>query len=577
MKPIPHRELNSYLPILVAFDSEDDSNGNVISFDFTWYHPHTKKREKFHTLDPETARHFVRNFRKTCIFIANNLEYDIVNLYRDTDFSELAEMSYTARLISCRIKGRKHRFVDSYNFFTSSVADMGHSIGLEKLPFDPTNPAYAERDPHIVLDFVTPFREYIIQNYDMDMTNTIGGLSMKIFLENYLTRAYKPFNEQIALDAFYGGRCEVFHKGECPPGPIFEADINSEYPSVMTKEFPDSDTILPMDTIDARFGVARCTVQSPKNIYIPVLPYRMETKLIFPLGVFTGTWTFAELKAAKDRGYKILKIHESYGTDVGCYPFKKFVEENYAKRLATENEIWKIFLKLLLNNLYGKLVTHKDRCIITHGEMSRRDKERQEATLENVYGNIYVYKIPLNEPPPNTNYIWGAYVTSYGRLLLLENLEKANGTEGTTLAYCDTDSVIGFGNVPDLDFHETRLGALKCKTWDKFVAYMPKGYILAKRETSKDTGVTKITCKGIPQPPHIKEQHLELSLENPRMQFLELGRATFKKPVKFRQSLVQNEAPNVWKINVKKRNPSSVKRREPDKVGKTFPLWIEEG
>jgi hypothetical protein len=160
---------------------------------------------------------------------------------------------------------------------------------------------------------------------------------------------------------------------------------------------------------------------------------------------------------------------------------------------------------------------------------------------------------------------------------LLENLEKANSPEGgTTLAYCDTDSVIGFGTIPDLDFHETRLGALKCKTWDKFVAYMPKGYILAKRGVSEKTGETKITCKGIPQPPHIKEQHLELSLENPRMQFLELGRATFKKPVKFRQSLVQNETPNVWKINVKNRNPSSVKRQEPPKTGKTYPLWVEE-
>jgi hypothetical protein len=580
MKPRIHQPLDKDLPILVSFDSEDDSEGNVISFDFTWYEDNRqggKTRKKLRFEDLEGARHFVRNFRKQAIFIANNLEYDIVNLYRDTDYSEINELSYTARMISAKIKGRKHRFIDSFNFFTSSVAEMGDSINLPKLDFDPNNPEYAARDPHIVLDFVTPFRQYIIDNYDMDITNTIGGLSMKIFLEKYLTRSFVPFNQQIALDAFYGGRCEVFYKGDTPKDePIFEADINSEYPSVMCNEFPDTDTILPMKDINARFGVARCTVQSPKKLFIPVLPHRMDGKLIFPLGKFTGTWTFAELKEAQKRGYKILKVHESFGTDVGCYPFKKFVEENYAKRLATENVVWKIFLKLLLNNLYGKLVTHKDRCIITHGPMNEYNKGRLEAELQAVYGNIHVYKIPLNEPPANTNYLWGAYVTSYGRLLLLENLEKTVETNGTTLAYCDTDSVIGFGTLPNLDYDKTRLGALKADFWDRFTAYMPKGYILARKAIDDKTGKVKITCKGIPQPAEIKKKGLELTLENPRMQFLLLGRAEFRKPVKFRQSLVQKETANVWKPNVKKRNLTSTKRKELSNGGVTQPLWIEE-
>jgi len=111
---------------------------------------------------------------------------------------------------------------------------------------------------------------------------------------------------------------------------------------------------------------------------------------------------------------------------------------------------------------------------------------------------------------------------------------------------------------------------------DRFTAYMPKGYILAKKELDGKTGQVKITCKGIPQPPEIKKKGLELTLENPRFQFLELGRAEFRKPVKFRQSLVQKETANVWKKNVKKRKLSSVKRTELSNGGVTNPIWIEE-
>jgi hypothetical protein len=105
---------------------------------------------------------------------------------------------------------------------------------------------------------------------------------------------------------------------------------------------------------------------------------------------------------------------------------------------------------------------------------------------------------------------------------------------------------------------------------------MPKGYILAKKETDGKSGEVKITCKGIPQPAEIKKKGLELALENPRMQFLELGRATFRKPVKFRQSLSQKETANVWKQNIKNRKLTSVKRAELSTGGVTTPLWIEE-
>jgi len=573
VKPIPHLPMKEPA-MLVAFDSEDDSDGSVKSFSFTWFDNQLKKRKRTF-YDTDDARNFVRNFPGKAIFIAHNLEYDLVNLYRDVGFEEMAEMQYTAKLVSAKIKGRGHRFIDSFSFFPDALEKMGDAIGLKKLDFDPDSLEYAERDPEIVLEFITAFRNKIIGDYDIDLTNTIGGLSMRIFLEYYLSREYIPFNDNICLEAFYGGRCEVFYKGKVNE-PIYESDINSEYPSVMTKEFPDTSTIIKTDNLKMRFGVATCLIKTPEDIFIPVLPARIDKKLIFPRGTFKGTWTFAELHAAIKRGYKVLKIYEAYGTDTGCYPFKQFMEDHYAKRLAAENELVKLFMKLLMNNLYGKLITHKDRCVITHGPYRPKkwEQDGDDYELMSVYGDIYVYRVPMKKPPASANYMWGAYVTSYGRLLLLENLEKVHNTPGATLCYCDTDSVSSFGTKPKLDYDQTRLGALKSEKWDAGHFYMPKGYILVRRESPDKAGKRKVTCKGIPQPAYIKKQQLELTMENPRYAFLETGRATFRKPIKFRQSLISQEKANVWKKTTKNKHITAPKREEKEEGGVTFPLLV---
>lgn len=564
MKPIPHKSPRAPLRI-IALDTEDDSNGNVISYAFCW-HNAKGKVERFFTKDNRLARVWLRKQPRSLI-VAHNLEYDLVNLYRDVGFYEIEEMSYTARLVSAKIKDRGHRFIDSFNFFPSSLEKMGDIIGLEKLPFDPNSQEYAERDPEIVLESVHKFRSKLLKEFDVDLTNTIGSLAMKIFLEKYLKEEFRPFNDQIALDAFYGGRCEVFYRGPVE-GDIWEADINSEYPTVMCEEFPNTNTIRKVKNLNYRFGVALCTVKAPKHLKVPVLPLKIDGKLCFPVGEFKGSWTFAELKAAKKRGYKILKVHDAYGTNDGCRPFKQYMEELYALRLDSEDELAKLFYKLLMNNLYGRLIQHNSRCILTHGEMDLFQQEELSAILKSVYGDIHIYEVPMLEPPPAANYLWGAYVTSYGRLLLLEQLEKVEKTEGCILLYCDTDSVMSLGVKPDLDYDEKRLGALKAEKWDSGKFVMPKGYYLSRK------GKNKVTCKGIPQPAIIREKNLEMTLENPRMAFLELGRASFQKPVKLRQSFPQHKKPNVWETHNKKRLTNRPKRIELGD-GPTSPLVLE--
>ena len=81
--------------------------------------------------------------------------------------------------------------------------------------------------------------------------------------------------------------------------------------------------------ISGYFGLIKCKVSAPKNLYIPVLPYRdANNKLVFPLCAacadnqasncthsdeerrFVGTWFSEELKLAVANDYKIEELYE---------------------------------------------------------------------------------------------------------------------------------------------------------------------------------------------------------------------------------------------------------------------------
>ena len=151
-----------------------------------------------------------------------------------------------------------------------------------------------------------------------------------------LTERLKP------RDAFFGGRTNAIQL-HCTTGPgeeIRYVDVTSLYPSI-NKEglYPVGHPEIisnPTQPIDTYFGLARCKVLPPYELYHPVLPYRCKGKLVFPLcrtctetqiklslnerthycshedheRTLTGTWCTPELMEAKDKGYTILKLYE---------------------------------------------------------------------------------------------------------------------------------------------------------------------------------------------------------------------------------------------------------------------------
>lgn len=138
-------------------------------------------------------------------------------------------------------------------------------------------------------------------------------------------------------DSFFGGRTNAIklHYKANEDEAIQYYDFTSLYPwtnkycrypvghpTIITDDFKD---------ISSYFGLAKIKVLPPPRLYHPVLPYRSQGKLKFPLcrtcadaenqnacscsveeRALTGTWCTPEIQMAVSKGYSILKISEVY-------------------------------------------------------------------------------------------------------------------------------------------------------------------------------------------------------------------------------------------------------------------------
>ena len=105
--------------------------------------------------------------------------------------------------------------------------------------------------------------------------------------------------------------------------------MSSEYPTGHPTIYLEGDPNIP--SWDQWNGVAKCTILPPRDLIMPVLPYKTQGKLMFPLcrtcadslnqnlcrhsdaeRQILGTWCSPEIKLAVEKGYKIMSVHELY-------------------------------------------------------------------------------------------------------------------------------------------------------------------------------------------------------------------------------------------------------------------------
>lgn len=553
----------------VGFDTEDDGKGRVISCAFY------DGKDFFYTRDPDEAITYILNYPVPAVFAAHNLEYDLGNLFKGCNYIYIDEIIKTGRVIYATLKMSKHVFINSGSFFPGSLLKMGKLIGLPKLEGDPFNPEYNKRDAEIVQVFLSRFQDRVLSEFGVTVKSTIGQLAMTVFRTRYMdTDRVITFNHADCLKAYYGGRVEVYYKGVVKD--VIAADINSCYPFVMSRfPYPDTERISVSRIDTHEHGIGEFTVEVPADCFLPPLPWRSpETgRLFFPVGRFTGWWTYAEIRNALSAGVKILEEKPGYGSNVSCHPFVRFVDDLYGKRELAKDRLDRdpddheaafdsYLYKLVGNNLYGKFSQHHPKAVLSRSRWGEAKRARLHVIDEDVVGPFYSYRLKMTEAPATANFMWGIHVTSYARIYLWQQARRVLEAGGTLL-YADTDCVMFTGKSPFAGGNQ--LGALKEERYDLGVFRQSKGYLLCNRRPDGRYGVIKSACKGVPQ---------AYALD-----FITRGMASFTRPFRLREGLISASAVkskfmgevgvNVWHDVSKEMQSVYIKRRGDPQVART--------
>lgn len=478
-------------------------------------------------------------------------------------------------------------FADSLNIYKTSVQKIGEIIGVKKkdmntkfgqnkkFKYGEKEIDYCYTDCEIV--WIALEKLFLMVQ---SVRPTLASLSLL-----YYRRFYQPFHfgyNEMSLrffESYYGGRVEAFKIGKTYSS---KYDINSMYPFTMTyAKFPNPKFVKISDASNIKGlmsdlknfeGQATLKVRHRK-VNFGFLPVKKDGKLIFPVGEFSGTWCFPEIRfALKEKIIEILEVKEvliSYPMDS---PFKKFATETYSKRLKEENQLEKNNLKLILNSLYGKFGQREKFKEIYFDiipldfidlleiknipyELKTFNKQRLDCYIH-IFVPVKINKdyteIIIDEKGFETKIhsipVFCSYITSLARVYLLENILKYRRNSVT---YTDTDCICLEKEVNIIDSLE--LGAFKKE----------KDYLIEIRGNKNYTevldGIENVKIKGIPK------------------KSIKLAENTFEfsNIVKTKRSIRQQKDAGVWEKQIKVISNEYTKRKK-GKNGKTIPLLLSE-
>lgn len=459
---------------------------------------------------------------KTKLYLfAHNLVFDLTITRAFTSLTDLgwklvkAIVDDPPTILQFKLDTSSLCFVDTFNYFHSSLAELGQSIGHEKLPMpveldsSASWDTYCKRDVEILKDSMLTYLTFIKDNDLGNFQLTIASQAFTAYRHRFMGKRIfidnNPKALTLARDSYHGGRTEAFFVGE-KTGDFYLLDVNSMYPFVMaTNKFP---TVLKgvfnrasepdlKSWLDSYSVIADVTLTTPENCF----PLKTKEALIFPTGKFRCSLSTPELGLALAKGY-ITRIHRV--AVYQCAPlFEKYVYTLYNLRLKyheANNIAFEYLCKLMLNTLYGKF-GQNGRVYEDHGEALNYDikswTEWDADTHEIIKfrqfaGKIQSYK--TESESFNSHPAISSHVCAYARIWLWKLITEA-GIEN--VYYMDTDSlVVNKEGYDTLNMFHTgdSLGELKLvKRFKHLVIHGPKDYVFD--ELVRIKGVSKKAVK----------------------------------------------------------------------------------
>lgn len=455
---------------------------------------------------------------KTLFVYAHNIKYDLQltgllklmleDGYEVTKFV----MNDPPTFIRLRRNRSLVMFVDTFNYWQTSVAKMGDTLGLAKLVMPDENESnepwfvYCERDVKVLSEYLLSYMNWLMNNNLGGMALTLAGQAFRTyrhnFLESEITIHNYPKPLHLERDSYSGARTEAFYQGDLSGQDWYKLDVNSMYPYVMKMDtYPikmKAHTVnIPIDRLkkllERYYVIASVVLDTPE----PVYPSKHEGKLVFPVGRFVTSLHDSELRYALEYGH-IQEVLEVSIYDRGGL-FTEYIDYFYQLKQAADasgDKISRHLAKTLMNSLYGKFgqrgIVSKllpNKSTVRYGRYTGYSESMKKNITINYLGDQIELSYPLNESYYSMPAIAGA-VTANARMYLWRLIQVA---KPENVKYIDTDSLIvnreGYELLSNL-LDDAKLGYLKLEGLsNRFVIRGLKDYQFG--EDNKTKGVPK--------------------------------------------------------------------------------------
>lgn len=374
-------------------------------------------------------------------------------------------------------------FVDTFNYWQSSVEVMGKQLGISKLTMPDASETieawkeYCKRDVDVLMNYLLSFMRFLRDNDLAGLGLTLASQAFRSYRHKFMQHLIHLHSDDNATKlerlAYSGGRVEAYYIGTLPEQDYYKLDINSMYPYVMKEKLYPYELVGYSENVDlSRFKqlldeyycIATVKLNTPENCF----PYKGKSKLTFPVGEFQTTLHDIELRYALERGYitHVSSLAIYHYTDI----FSEYVDYFYNQKIEAEkqgNQVNRQQAKILMNSLYGKFGQRNNSSYIIantsdikYGRITGYSEKLGCNVTVNCLGDDMEVSYKEGEAPYSFPAIAGA-VTAYARMYLYRLMQEA---KQENVYYCDTDSLIvnstGIQSIQHL-IHNTQLGLLK--------------------------------------------------------------------------------------------------------------------
>ena len=446
--------------------------------------------------------------------VAHNVQFDFRVL---KGFLNLRQRGWTTKKIIFNgtsniwqfTKGKKTLIIlDNMNYFKSSLAVLGASIGINKMEMDATDDKklmeYCRNDVKIMVKAWDLYLIFLQENDLGNFQKTIASQAFGSFRHRFMkTKIHIHTNEKIIAlerESYHGARTEAFRIGKMLNTQMyFLVDVNSMYPSIMREyDYPHklvrSDYNLDLNIIKILLKkyclVAKCIV----NVDVPIYPTKQNDRLIFPVGKFETVLTTREIEYGIEHNYieKFIKIASYEKANL----FKEYVDFFYSKKLQYQkegNDAFYYMCKLFLNSLYGKFGQR-----INEYKKVSNNNDMEDGVITLIDGNInkeVTFRNINGLEEKSVGLIEGfdsfvsiaSHITADARMRLWKYFEIAGRDN---VYYCDTDSMItnarGYLNCKRANVISDELGDLSLKGHTtKLEIYGAKDYVFDEDKVIK--------------------------------------------------------------------------------------------